>query len=185
MIETVYTVNMATPEECLAVASWDSVDAYNDLLALDISDINYVNSGDVLSICGLQFEILSAFDENVRALSRDYLNDGSMMFKVSGQEESFLFCADVGVCMSDFLLQKYGADKFAADYLQMGHHGNGGLNDSFYQSVCPQIAFFDAPDWLMYDETGKYNTPEKISLMQNLGSEIVGFNKAPYTVLLQ
>lgn len=38
---------------------------------------------------------------------------------------------------------------------------------------------------LMYDETGKYNTPEKISLMQNLGSEIVGFNKAPYTILLQ
>lgn len=184
-VKNVYTVNMAAPDECLAVAPWDSVDAYNDFLSLNVSNLNYVNSGDVLSICGLQFEILSAFDENVRTFSRDYLNDGSMMFKVYGKEKTFLFCADVGISMSDFLLQRYGADKFAADYLQMGHHGNGGLNDSFYQAVCPQIAFFDAPDWLMYDDTGKYDTPQNISFMENLGSEIVGFNKSPYTVILK
>lgn len=122
-VNSIYTVDMASPEECLAVVSWDSVDAYNDFLALEIPNLQYVYTGDVLEICGLQIEILSAYDENVKNISRDYLNDGSMMFKVSGNEDSFLFCADVGINMSDYLLQKHGAEKLSADYLQMGHHG--------------------------------------------------------------
>lgn len=184
-ISEVYTVDMATPEECLKVASWDSVDSYNEFLNLNVTDLKYVYPGDVLELCGLKFEILNAFDENVRTLSRDYLNDGSMMFKVYGQTESFLFCADVGVGMSDFLLQKYGADKLASTYLQMGHHGYGGLTDAFYQTVKPSTAFFDAPDWLMYDETGKYDNPENAALMESLGSRIYSFSSSPNSVWLK
>lgn len=184
-IGEIYTVDMASPEDCLGVAPWDSVDAYNDFLALDISEIKYLYAGDVIELCGLDVEILNAFDDNVRVLSRDYLNDGSMMFKVSGEKESFLFCADVGMAMSDFLLQKHGAEKLASTYLQMGHHGYGGLNDSFYRAVCPTIAFFDAPDWLMLDTTGKYDTPEHVELMQGLGSEIFSFSEGPNTILLE
>ena len=183
-VNNIYTVDMASPEECLAVASWDSVDAYNDFLALGIPDVQYVYPGDVLTICGLEVEILSAYDENVQSLSRDYLNDGSMMFKVTGNEESFLFCADVGISMSDYLLQKYG-EKLSADYLQMGHHGYGGLSDGFYEAVHPGTAFFDAPDWLMYDETGKYDTPQNVAFMETLGSQIVSFNSAPNTITLE
>lgn len=184
VVNNIYTVDMATPDECLAVASWDSVDAYNDFLALEVSNLQYVYPGDVLEICGLEIEILSAYDENVKTLSKDYLNDGSMMFKVTGKEESFLFCADVGISMSDYLLGKYGAEKLSADYLQMGHHGYGGLSDAFYQAVSPKTAFFDAPDWLMFDETGKYDTPQNAALMESLGSEIISFNSAPNTIEL-
>ena len=184
-VNNIYTVDMASPEECIVVAPWDSVDTYNDFLALDIPNLQYVYAGDVFTICGLEIEIFSTYDENVKALSRDYLNDGSMMFKVTGNEESFLFCADVGICMSDYLLQKYSAEKLSADYIQMGHHGFGGLSDSFYETVQPGIAFFDAPDWLMYDETGKYDTPQNIALMKNIGSEIVSFNSSPNTIKIE
>lgn len=180
----IYTVDMASPEDCLAVASWDSVAAYEDFLALNIPDIKYLYPGDKLGLCGLELEVFSAFDENVRTFSRDYLNDGSMMFKVSGKKESFLFCADVGVSMSDFLLQKYG-DRLKADYLQMAHHGYGGLNDNFYSTVAPIFAFFDAPDWLMYDTTGKYDTPEHVELMQGMGSEIFSFSQGANSILLE
>ena len=86
--------------------------------------------------------------------------------------------------MSDFLLQKYG-EKLKADYLQMGHHGYGGLKDDFYNMVAPGFAFFDAPDWLMYDTTGKYDTPEHVELMQGMGSEIFSFSAGPNTILLE
>lgn len=183
-VNNIYTVDMATPDECMEVASWDSVDTYNDFLNLNIPDLQYVYPGDELHICGLKIEILNAYDENVKNLSRDYLNDGSMMYKVSGNKESFLFCADVGVSMSDYLLQHYGEEKLSADYIQMGHHGYGGLNDDFYQAVCPNVSFFDAPDWLMYDETGKYDNPENTEFMKSLGSEILSFNSSPNTIKL-
>lgn len=183
-VDEVITVDMASPQECLNVASWDSVDAYNDFLALDIPNLTYVYPGDELNICGLKFQILSAFDEKVSELSRDYLNDGSMMFKVTNVEESFLFCADVGIGMSDYLVEKWG-DELKADYLQMGHHGYGGLSDSFYQKVSPKLSFFDAPDWLMHDETGKYDNPQNAEFMKSLGSEIISFNSAPNEIILK
>lgn len=183
-IKEIYTVDMAAPEVCIERASWDSVDTYNDFLNLNISDLNYVYAGDVLDLCGLEIDILNAYDENVEELSKDYLNDGSMMFKVKGDTQSFLFCADVGQSMSDFLLEKWG-EELKADYIQMGHHGYGGLKDDFYEMVQPKTAFFDAPDWLMFDTTGTYDNPENAALMEGMGSEVVSFNSAPNSLLLK
>ena len=67
----------------------------------------------------------------------------------------------------------------------MGHHGYGGLKDGFYQAVHPKIAFFDAPDWMMLDETGKYDNPENAQLMIDMGSEVVSFNSAPNQIILK
>lgn len=183
-LERVYTVDMATPQECLAVAPWDSTDSYLDFWELGVEELQYVYTGDVLDILGLKFEILHTYNDHVKQYSRDYLNDGSMMFKVTGPTTSMLFCADVGVAESDYLLGLYG-DKVKADYLQMGHHGFGGLNDDFYSRVAPRVAFFDAPDWLMLDTTGKYDNPEHVKLMESLGSEIKSFNTAPNSVVLE
>lgn len=183
-VEDIYTVDMAPPEECLEVASWDSVDTYQDFLELEIPDLNYVYPGDELDICGLKFNIYNAYDENVEELSRDYINDGSMMFEVTADTDSFLFCADVGRSMSDYLLEKWG-EELQADYVQMGHHGYGGPDDDFYEMVAPSVAFFDAPDWMMYDITGKYDNLQHISLMENMGSEVLSFNSAPNFVILE
>lgn len=183
-IDNIYTVEMAKPEECIEVAPWDSVDAYNDFLGLDIENITYLYANDTLDICGLKFEIISTYDENVKNLSKDFINDGSIIFKVTNQTESMLFCADVGINMSNFLVEKWG-NSLKADYLQMAHHGYGGLGDEFYRLVSPKIAFFDAPDWLMYDETGKYDNPQNAEFMQSLNSEIYSFNSAPNTIILK
>lgn len=183
-IDKIYTVDMASPDKCLEVAPWDSVDAYNDFLALNIPELTYLYTGDKLDICDLQFEIISAYDDNVKNLSKDFLNDGSMIFKVTNQQESMLFCADVGINMSDFLVNKWG-NSLKADYLQMAHHGYGGLSDEFYSLVSPKVAFFDAPDWLMYDETGTYDNPQNAEVMKSLGSDIYSFNSAPNSIILK
>ena len=153
-------------------------------MALNLTNVTYLYAGDKIQICDLEFEVMSAYDENVNNLSRDYLNDGSMMFKVTNEFESMLFCADVGIGMSDFLVGKYG-DTLKAYYIQMAHHGYGGLSDEFYRIVSPKIAFFDAPDWLMYDETGKYDNPQNAAFMESLNAEIYSFNTAPNSIILK
>ena len=50
----------------------------------------------------------------------------------------------------------------------MGHHGNGGLKKDFYKLVNPNIAFFDAPAWLMQNWNGTYTTPENEKYMKSL-----------------
>ena len=183
-LKEVYTVDMPSPKLCQERSHWDSVDTYNDFLDLNVKNLKYVYPGDELNICGLKVDIYNAYDEHVKELSQDYLNDGSMMFKVQGEKSSMLFCADVGKAMSDYLLDTWG-EKLKADYIQMGHHGNGGLLKDFYEEVSPKLAFFDAPDWLMYDETGKYTTPENAKEMESLGSEVVSFHTQPNTVSIE
>lgn len=183
-VDDIYTIELPSPEVCYEVAKWDEYGTYYQFLTLDIPELIYVHTGDIYDICGLQFEIISAFDEDIEAISKDYINDGSMMFKVTGNTESFLFCSDVGKNVSDHILSSVGEEKLSSDYIQMGHHGNGGLKSDFYEAVSPSVAFFDAPDWLMYDETGTYTTPQNTALMESLGSEIRSFNSAPNSIIL-
>ncbi len=182
-IDHIYTVDMAPPEECAKVAPWDNMDAYNAFLSLDLSRMEYVHTGDRFEVCGLPFDVISAFDEDVRKESADYLNDGSMMFTVTGPEKTFLFCSDVGKSMSR-TIERRRRGHLKADYVQMGHHGNGGPREKFYKKVKPKAAFFDAPDWLMEDPEGRYNTPKKIALMKELGCKIYSFHTAPNSVTI-
>ncbi len=183
-IDKVYAVKMASPKLCLANAPWDSVDAYEKFRSMKIRQLKYVHSGDRLNIKGLNIEILSAYEKKIDQISSDLLNDGSMMFKVYGKNESMLFCADIGKRPSNYLKKKYGK-KLKSDYLQMGHHGNGGLKKDFYKLVNPNIAFFDAPAWLMQNWNGTYSTPENEKYMKSLGCSIFSFATTPNTIILK
>lgn len=183
-VDKVYAVNMASPQLCMANAPWDSVAAYQRFRAMKIPQLRYVCRGDILKVGKLKIEILSAYEKKIDKISSDLLNDGSMVFKVYGKEESMLFCADAGKSVSDYLKNKY-REKLKSDYLQMGHHGNGGLKKGFYKLVDPDVAFFDAPGWLMENRDGKYTTPQNRKWMEQMGSKIVSFGTAPNTVTLK
>lgn len=183
-IDKVYAVDMASPELCLENAPWDETEVYEQWLQLDIKQLSYVHAGDTFEVAGLTFDIFNAYDDYVDELSNDLLNDGSMMFKITAKEESMLFCADVGKSMSKYLLKKY-KDELKADYIQMGHHGNGGLKDDFYQSIGAKAAFFDAPDWLMQDTSGRFTTPKTSYLMASGGAVIYSFSTAPNQIILK
>ncbi len=183
-IDQVYAVDMAPPAQCLESAPWDETGVYEQFLQLDIPELTYVHAGDTFEVAGLSFEVFNAYDDYVDELSNDLLNDGSMMFKVTAEHESMLFCADVGKRMSDYLLETYG-DALQADYIQMGHHGNGGLKSDFYESIGAKAAFFDAPDWLMQDTSGRYTTQKNASLMASGGAVVCSFSTAPNQIILK
>jgi beta-lactamase superfamily II metal-dependent hydrolase len=183
-IDTIYAVDMATPTLCMKNAPWDSTAIYEQFLKLNIPKLSYLHADDSVKIPNLSIQVFSAYDDYVDNISNDLINDGSMMLKMTAKEESMLFCSDIGKSLSNYLLKKYGED-LKADYIQMGHHGNGGLKKNFYQSINAKAAFFDAPDWLMFDNTGKYTTPANEALMKEQGSEIFSFSTAPNQIIIK
>lgn len=183
-IDRVLAPQMPSLALCQENASWDEFGTYERFLAMDIPELEYVKPNDTYQVGNLSIDILSAYEDKVDELSNDLINDGSIMFRVKGDTQSMLFCADVGKSMSKYLVKKYG-DDLKSDYLQMGHHGNGGLKKGFYQKVAPKVAFFDAPNWLFYDESGTYTTPKNRKIMEELGSKIYHFRTAPNTVILK
>ncbi len=184
VIDKIYAVKMAPPKLCLENAPWDSVEIYKQFLSMDIPQLQYLHTGDTLNIHKLRLEVLSAYEKKIDDLSSDLINDGSMMFKIYGKEESMLFCSDIGKSASDYLKGKY-AKILPSDYLQMGHHGNGGLKKDFYKIVNPDVAFFDAPAWLMTNPSGIYTTNENRIYMESLGSAVLSFATTPNFVILK
>lgn len=182
-IHHVYTVEQADLALMEEKAPWDDFSMLDRFNTLDIEGLEYLHQGDRLSLMGMNMEVLSAYDTSMDSMTKDLMNDGSLMFRLSGKEESILFCADVGISLSDYLIGEYG-ESLKSDYVQMGHHGFGGLSEEFYRLVDPKAAFFDAPDWLVNGE-GDRSTHDKETLMRELECMIFSYYTSPNQILLK
>lgn len=150
-----------------------------------IKKLHYVYAGDTMDLHGLAAKCLHDYTTKIDG---DAANDGSLVMKFSGTEESMLFCGDTGVSQSDTIMEHFG-DDLPSTYIQMGHHGNGGLNEAFYRKVAEggtRVAFFDAPEWLFHPAAGSsYTSEQNAALMQSLGAKVVYFATAPNAVLIR
>lgn len=188
-VDCVYAIDMNYENYKALAQPWDGFEYFEKFLEIvnDDSRLTYLYTGDEWECGGLKFQMLSAYDSEITdTLTTDLCNDGSMIFKVTNQEESMLFCSDVGVRMSNEVLNNY-KDLLPSDYIQMGHHGNGGLSEEFYMAVSPKVAFFDAPEWLMNpsENTNGWTTPKNRELMERLGSQIYYYATAPNSIELK
>lgn len=183
-IGTIYTVPMDYEIYQGRAHWWDEFEIYDEFVNLttEADNIVYLNDGDEVDLFGLRMEVLHSFELEEMENDGDPCNDGGLIFRLSAESDSMLFLADVGGVYSSSIIEKY-KDKLMADYVQMGHHGNGGMDETFYRLVSPKVAFFDAPESLMENE--ELNAPEKRALMESLGAQVVYYATAPNKVVLQ
>ena len=182
-IHRVYMAEFPDYDTLKANAPWDDYSTLERFRSLEIPQLEYLHTGDERDILGLKMKVLSACSDQVDELSSDLLNDGSMMFRVSGKRDSMLFCADVGKSLTNWLVEEYGAG-LKSDYIQMGHHGYGGPDAAFYEAAEPKAVFFDAPHSLMSGEFEK-STVEKGELVRDMGCVIYSYYTAPNQILLE
>lgn len=188
-VDIIYTIEMNYDNYKAMAQEWDQFVFYDTFCNLMQNEnrLKYVHTGDQWECAGLKFQVLNAYDETeTDPLTTDLANDGSMMFKVTNKEESMLFCADVGVSMSKQIMGNY-TDLIPSDYIQMGHHGNGGLSEEFYRLLTPKAAFFDAPEWLMNpeDDSHGWTTPQNRQLMESLGAKVYYYATVPNQIELK
>ena len=142
----------------------------------------FLREGEILDLIGLKMEVFHSFDPQEMEKVNDPCNDGGVIFKLSTKRESMLFLADVGVGQSDHILNRYG-ERLKSDYVQMGHHGNGGMDERVYRKVSPREAFFDIPESML--QAQRLNAVEKKALMDSLGARIHYYADAPNVIELK
>lgn len=187
-------------------------DAYGYLLMglNQRENVTWLKAGDETEVLGLKMKVLHTMNDMVYENSDNYLNDGSMIFKLSGNKKSMLFLGDaadnsqeihdsllnpaegseIGKLLMEELVTNY-KDDLPSTVVQMSHHGNGSMPDAFYELVHPKRAFFDAPDWLMENknmesgENSYYSTPHYVKLMQDMGAKIISYSTKKRSVNLR
>lgn len=186
-IDVIYTSDIDYAAYQSKAQKWDDIEGYDIFLNYmsETDKLVYLYTGDELEVCGLQIKILHSYEDFVCQTSNNIGNDSSLMIKVTNNKESMLFCGDIDIGMSDKIIGQYG-EEIKCDYIQMGHHGNGGLSEAFYRLAAPRAAFFDAPEWLMNPKEGKnFSTPANRRLMESLGAEVYYYATAPNRIELK
>ena len=165
--------------ECAAERWWDVPWVYEQFLNQTAEDdrINYLSRDDVFEIDGLTIEVFNSYDQLVVDMGDpDVANYGSLMFKIIGEEDSFLVCGDVYGALFIKLTELYG-DKLEAEYVQFGHHGNNHVPPDNWAVVDAKIAFFDGPAWL--NESDDYDAKALIEWCHENGIDTFEFKTAP------
>ena len=160
--------------------SYTAFKSLTDTLSIPIT---YVSENDTYDLLGLNMKVISAWDDFVDTFENNLCNRGSMMFKLSGNEDSFLFCADVEEPMEARIIEKH-RDELQADYVQLAHHGNWGLSDAFYEIVSPKAAFFDAPASIIDVTDASFDGWKLRDSLTQKGIKLYRFADAPNSITI-
>ena len=170
--------------ECAADRWWDTPWVYETFLEQTEGDerIHFLNRGDSFEIDGLQIDVYNTYDETTFNLlletgSGDAANFASLMFKITGTNDSFLICGDVHDATHAMrLLEMYG-DMLDSEYVQPGHHGNASIPAEFYSELGAEVMFFDGPEWLT--QSDDYSAKPLIEWCHENGIETYEYATAP------
>lgn len=116
-----------------------------------------ISAGDVYDIGHAHIEVLCSPSPEYR---HNVFNNASCVLMLTLGGKKTLFLGDAGREEGEKMLRMYaGTDKLKADYVQMAHHGQNGVEKDFYEAVAPTGCLWCTPRWLWENNAGKgYNT---------------------------
>jgi len=128
-----------------------ALDNFNAALKKTGLTIQEHTQGEVLEVDGVRFEILGVKNPEI---TQNPVNNSSVLMRVSGGGKTVLFTGDLGVEGGEKALNSRFREKLRAEYVQMAHHGQAGVNEEFYRTVQPSCCLWPTPDWLWDNDNG-------------------------------
>ena len=123
--------------------------------------IDTVQAGDLYSFDDLTVRVLRVPDENIVT---DFVNNSSVVYRVETDGKSVMILGDLGAEGGRQLLDIVDPALIKADYCQMAHHGQNGVEKEVYHAIRPTYCLWATPSWLWENrgpggyDTGIFNT---------------------------
>lgn len=132
--------------------------AFRAALSTAETTVTDLEPGTTLEVDGVRIEVLAGRNPE---LTRNAINDQSVVLRVSDAGKSVLFLGDLGEAGGNKILSSAAKIQLRSDYVQMAHHGQNGVNEAFYQAVAPRVCLWPTPRWLWENDkgTGKSSGP--------------------------
>ena len=153
---TVY-YNFPSAQYCMREPGYGgAILEFNALLPRFADRVETVYTGDTYDIGEAHIEVLYVPNGEIRS----YINNTSVVFMLTLGGSRILFLGDAEPAEGERLLALYkGTGKLKADYVQMAHHGQGGVEKDVYEEISPKACFWGTPLWLWDNDAGRgFNT---------------------------
>ena len=115
-----------------------------------------IHKGDTYKFGETGVFVLREPDERITV---NPVNNSSVVLRFEVGAKSLLFLGDLGVEGGNQLLETTSPELVKADYVQMAHHGQQGVDKNVYEAIDPDYCLWSTPDWLWENDAGRgYDT---------------------------
>ena len=115
-----------------------------DSLTKGTDVVNLHTDGQRFDIDGIGIKILRVADPSI---TTNPYNNQSVIIRFWDDSKSVVLLGDAGIEAGNQVLEKYPRE-LCCDYLQMAHHGQKGVRESFYKNIDFKHCLFPTPKWL-------------------------------------
>lgn len=110
-----------------------------------------IERNDILEFDEVKINVLRVYNPDT---TENFINNSSCVYRIDTQDKRVLILGDLGVEGGEEVKNTCSAESLFADYTQMAHHGQAGVNREFYRYIRPQRCLWPAPDWLWDNNNG-------------------------------
>lgn len=149
---------------------WHYFDQLRDTRFADVCREAHV--GDTFTFDDVTVRVLRVYNP---AITANFINNSSCVYRIDTPRTKVLILGDLGEQGGDELLSLCDVAELRADYVQMAHHGQNGVNETFYRAIAPFACLWPTPDWLWRNDngggenSGPWRTLETRAWMEALG----------------
>jgi len=125
---------------------------------------------------GVTLQVLSIYNPEIKS---NAVNNSSLVFRVVSKSKSVLFLGDMGPEGGQKILAERAVEEIRADYVQMAHHGQKGVDRNFYETVGATYALWPTPKWLWENkaEGGGYDSGDHETIIVQEWMSDMGIKK--------
>ena len=143
----------------------EMVSEFNRISRAFPEKVRVLNTGDVFSIGAAKITVLYTPDESFFDV-----NEHSVIFRMDLGGTSIMFTGDAQVNAGNRALADWESTGLIdCDYCKMAHHGQDGVDRSFYEAVSPEVCLWPTPTWVWDNVNGNLKTLEVRAWMEEIG----------------
>ena len=121
--------------------------AWNALLPSIKDKTHVVSQGESIRIDEVKIDFIFTYHEGIYS---NFINDTSLVFKLTTPNKTVLFLGDLGAEGGDVLFRE-SRHLLKADIVQMAHHGHMNVGMEVYAEIMPEECIWCCPEWI-YEE---------------------------------
>ena len=131
------------------IALWENLFSKFDGELAD--KIHLMNENENYKFGDVKISVLRIYNKEIL---ENFVNNSSSVLRIDGEMASVLILGDLGREGGDDVIAKCNRETLFADYTQMAHHGQCGVDRDFYEYIQPKRCIWPSPDWLWDNDDG-------------------------------
>ncbi len=155
-------------------------DMYRNISPFLDERVHITQTNEVFTFDKVKIKVVRVYHPEL--INANFTNESSSVYRVKSPRSSLLILGDLGVEGGEEVMANCALEDLRTEYIQMAHHGQGGVARDFYEYVVWRKALVPTPNGFVAETVTKCLWPTPAWLWDNnLNGQ--GYNTGPWSTI--